>query len=227
MINDSQQWQPFDARTLKPLSEDEISVVESACNALNERLNSSVVPEFGYQWNASPLNFADLDYDFYEFGGGQWYQDNGFSFTCAWGQILANSFGFQWMKMEGGTGLRDWVLKSEEAYYVFFPWQTLWSAVESSGSQFQKAEATWMQILNHVDEVYGVPKGWHLITDILTEEFDWVPARAVREMKALYNSSGWEFGLLGLWPYEWDQNTDWEQVESYLKLKRMNLEEQS
>ncbi len=139
MSIDPKRWPTFDAETLIPLDKDEISEVESACHSFNERFNSVFAEEYRYQWNASPLNLGNLNYDFYEFGGGHWYADHGYGFTCTWGQILVTSFGFRWMKMAGAENLRDWVLKHEEAIYGFFPWQTLWSIVESSGNQHEKA----------------------------------------------------------------------------------------
>lgn len=219
MNSEPKRWPTFDAETLTPLNKDELSRVDAACNSFNEGFNNV----YSYQWKASPFNLADLDYDFYEFGGEHWYRDNGYGFTCAWGQILVTSFGFQWMKMEGARDLPDWVLRHEDAFYIFFPWQTLWSVVESSGYQHEKAAGTWMRILNHVDEVYGLPKGWHIITDVLNGDIEWVPKRVGYEMQAIYNRPNWRFEILGLEPYGWDRDTDWDNVETYLNTKKKEL----
>jgi hypothetical protein len=107
MTSDRKCWSAFNAATLTPLDKEEILVVESACTSFNERFNSIFSEEYRYQWSASPLNLGNLDYDFYECGGGHWYSDNGYGFTCAWGQILVIKFGFRWMKMAGAENLRD------------------------------------------------------------------------------------------------------------------------
>lgn len=223
MTIDPKRWPTFGANTLTPLDRHEILELESACNSFNEQFNRLFAEEYRYKWTASPLNLGNLDYDFYEFGGGRWYSDNGYGFTCAWGQILVTSFGFHWMKMAGAENLSDWVLKHDEASYVFFPWQTLWSTVESSGNQHEKAAGAWMRILNQVDGVLGVPTSWHLIPDVLRGDMKWVPKRVADEMKAIYDHPQWCFEILGLWPYEWHRKADWGQIESYLKAKQMEL----
>lgn len=213
----------FDPDTLQELTAAELREIESGCAEFNTNFNSVFSAEQRYQWDASPRNLANLDYDFYEFGGGHWYRDSGYGFTCAWGQILVISFGFQWMKMEGGENLRDYVLKHDEARYLLFPWQTLWGVVESAGNQTEKAAGAWMRILNEVDAVLGIPTGWHIVTDAIRGDLK-APKRVVAEMKALYDRPGWRFEVLGLWPYEWQQKADWEQVISYLKTKQMELD---
>ena len=226
MMN-SNQWPTFDASSLQPLDSSEIKTIESACDKFNENFNNRFSDRYQYlryQWTAAPGNFGDLDFDFYEFGGEHWYQDNGYGFTCAWGEILVKSFGFQWMKMEGATNLRDWVLLHDDAFQKFFPWHLLWSIVESGGHQFDKAEGAWMRILDQVDAVYPLPTGWHVISDVLSGEADWVPERVASEMKVISERPDWHFGVLGLWPYELTPESNWDEVLDNLKSKQIEMD---
>lgn len=224
MAFDSRPCQTFDVETLRPLDPRDVAEIESACTVFNEQFNSVFAKEYRYEWNASPLNLGNLDYDFYEFGGGHWYQDQGYGFTCAWGQILTTSFGFQWMKMEGATSLRDWVLKHGDASYVFFPWQTLWSIVESCGNQSEKAVGAWMRILNQVDSAYVIPTGWHIIPDVLQGDINWVPKRVASEMRKIYDHPSWCYETLGLWPYYWHRKANWNEVQQYIESTRVGLD---
>lgn len=216
MNTDAKSWPMFNPNTLRPLNDEEIDHIRQAAHRFNRLFNEGLSEDFRYVFTASPRNLADLDYDFYELGGVNWYRDHGHGFTCAWGEILTQSFGFEWAAMQGAESLRDCVLRHQEASYVFFPWQTLWSIVESSGNQFEKAEGAWIRILKNVDSALGIPASWHPAVDAIRDEETSLPAKVIRPLRTLYDESDRFFEILSLEPYDWNDATDWDKVADWL-----------
>jgi hypothetical protein len=217
-VTDSQAKDSFDAGKLRQLEGPALSALRASCDNFNDRFNQKLMEEFRYQFKAGPLNFSDLDYDFYEFGGDGWYHDHGHGFTCAWGTILVESFGFRWETMSDVASLNSCVLRHEEASHLFFPWQFLWSLVESAGYQFNKAEGAWLLTLERVDRVYGLPDGWHPAIDALREVPSSIPPNVVSELRKLREQSEEDFfHVLGLEPYGWAEGTDWDSVAGHVR----------
>lgn len=214
--------QPFDVlwiegkRQLRPLTEVEANELDTSVHDFNRIFNEGLLAEYRFKFDASPSNLADLDYDFYEFGGTNWYRDNGYGFTCAWAAILVKSFGFEWAALQGTSSLQNYLLYHRDAYFIFFPWHMLWSIVESGGSQHDKAFAAWVRILEQVDGVYGVPGGWHPAIDAIYGANELVPLAVVNELKRLRRGNPFFFYQLGLEPYDWSEKSDWDAVARWI-----------
>lgn len=201
---------------LRPLTEEETSEFDYAVGEFNRLFNDGLIEEFRYRFDATPSNLSNLDYDFYEFGGTNWYRDNGHGFTCAWAAILIKSFGFEWAALRDSTSWRDHVLYHREGYCVFFPWQLLWSVVESGGNQHDKAFAAWVRILEQVDSIYGVPEGWHPAIDAILGVTTLVPLAVGNELKRFRRGNPFFFYELGLEPYDWNETSDWDSVARWI-----------
>ncbi len=212
-MEDYQWLDRFTGLSLHPVSRDEFGLIIEASESFIERFKKS----YSFDWKADPLNLEDLDYDFYEFGGTHWMSDEGLGFTSAWCEILTANFGFRWMKPEDVREFREFILCSPEGYLVFHPWQLLWSIVHSAGHQQQKASGAWMQILNRVNNVYGVPDGWYPVADASLGRLSWVPKDVQEKLRDLFTDPGWFFELFGMEPYRWTEETEWNEVRNDIK----------
>ena len=157
----------FDSASRRPLDRHELVTIRKACDQFNTNFNGGYVDGGRYVFEAKPSNLEDLDYDFYESGGHHWRGDHGYGFTCVWGTVLVESFGFEWAAMKNASSLKDCLLAHREAGYHFFPWQYLWGVVESTGHQYSKAQSAWLKIVESVDSSISVPDGWHPAIDAL------------------------------------------------------------
>lgn len=214
--------QAFDAQSLRPLNERDLSAIQSECRDFKSQFNKGLQEDYRVDFTGAPLDFDKLDYDFYEFGGGNWYRDNGFGFTCVWGTILVDNFGFRWESMNDATTLRDCVLRHEEASFIFFPWQHVWSFVESIGYAHHKAQGAWIQIVKSIDSVYVVPDGWHPAIDAIEGATSFIPPDVVGELRMFRDESEKFLELLGLHPYEWTEVTDWDAVKNWIHYLRLH-----
>jgi len=207
---------PINEGRLRPLTDQEANDFALAVREFNRIFNAGLSGEYQYKFDASPTNLSNLDYDFYEFGGTHWYRDNGHGFTCAWAAILIKSFGFEWAALHGTASLQNCVLYYRDACFMLFPWQTLWSIVESGGNQHDKAFAAWVRVLEQVDGVYGVPKNWHPAIDAIYGDSELMPLAVVNQLKRLRRGNPFFFYQLGLEPYGWNEKSDWDGVARWI-----------
>jgi hypothetical protein len=205
-----------DVSRLRQASAEELLLVETGLADFSQAFNS--VPHVQpHPFIGTPADFSRLDWVFYELGGSLWYSDHGFGFTCVWGNVLVRSFGFHWSVMAPPRDLRDYVLHHPDAYQVF-PWQRLWETVENPGPQFAKGEAAWLRIVADVDLFGCAPRGWHPALDAIRGDRRDFPSKVTQMLRTFLERCPFScFEQLTLWPYNWNADTQWDQVQIWLE----------
>ncbi|WP_145031880.1 hypothetical protein [Caulifigura coniformis] len=205
----------MDRSKLRPVTQEERRLVDAGIERFTQWFNVPTIPR--YQFEGRPRDICELDWVFYELGGGLWHCDNGLAFTCVWGNVLVRSFGFEWAVMNEPRDFRDYLLSHPEGY-VLFPWIRLWEAVGNpGGTQFAKSADVWLRILVDIETTSSLPVGWHPATDAIREDRTDFPKRVIEQLEELLASPEYLM-TLGVWPYDWGADADWSAIESHLQL---------
>jgi hypothetical protein len=170
-----------------------------------------------HEFRGLPADIGITDWVFYELGGSLWDRDNGYALTCAWGNVLVQSFGFQWSVIGTPRDFRDYILH-HPAGYGLFPWKRLWESVVSQGGG--RFERLWVRIMTDVEMFGSFPEGWYPAIDAIRgEPLGW-PSEAIQLLKERFHDRpDTFFEELGLWPYDWTDKSDWSQILSWLGLQ--------
>ncbi len=207
----------MDEAQLRPATPQECRLVEQGRTTFSKWFNSvpNVTP---HEFIGAPSDIGLADWVFYELGGALWDRDHGYCLTCTWGNVLVQSFGFQWYVMGAPRDFRDYLLHHPVGYQ-FFSWQRLWESVLNPGGHSRPTETVWLNIMTDVELFRNLPDGWYPAIDAIRgKPLGW-PAETIRLLeKRLDRRPDTFFEELGLWPYEWNVQSDWKQILGWLSL---------
>lgn len=192
---------------LTSLTAEELQVVADRITTLRKWYNNhSQVPPC--QFDGRPQDLSTLTFISYELDD-VWSWDEGETLSFAWGNVLAQRFGFEWVRFEADPSPRHFAVRNLDVPYLVFPWFRLYEVFAVAGRAHSAAEDLLVTILAELHSRNRMPAGWHPLVDVLEHRHSKIPEEIVDLVAKLARRESDWVRLLGLSPYDWPPGDDW------------------
>ncbi len=200
------------------LSSDDMQLIEARIASLRDWYGAfELSPINACSFDGGTNDVCALDYIFYELGGTSWSWDDGLTHSIAWGNVAVRRFGFQWCKFAGDASPRQFVLRNPEVPCILFPWPRLYELVENPGRHDSAHAYLLLSTISDIDQCSVVPRGWHPALDAIEQTRSDFPDDVVAMLRRLYDDDPQWIHHLGMSPYDWQKDMDWNVVRSTLQ----------
>ena len=200
---------------LIPISESERLHIADRIAALLEWYDGHSEPP-PCRFEGDPHDLSTLSFISYELED-LWDWDAGETVSFVLGNVLVRRFSFQWVRLEGELSPRLFAVRNLDVPCIVFPWTRLYEAITSAGNPRSAAEDVLVTILSNLNSTNAIPEGWHPALDALKRSGHDLPQDVVRLIQTLSEREPNWIRVLGLFPYEWNKNISWDEVQSALK----------
>lgn len=193
---------------LTSLTADERQVVADRITTLRKWYNNhSQVP--ACQFDGRPQDLSTLAFISYELGDDVWNWDQGETLSFAWGNVLVQRFGFEWVRFDADPSPRHFAVRNLDVLYLVFPWIRLYEVFANVGRAHSAAEDLLVSILSELQSRNRMPTGWHPLVDALEHRSFKIPKEIVDLVAKLARREPDWVRVLGLSPYHWPSGDDW------------------
>ncbi len=163
-----------------------------------------------------PEDLSSLDYIPYELPMPDDCSEGSIPFCLAWGNVLVNSFGFEWLAESEHDDARLFALWHHDPQVLIFPYPRLLEIVRSVGCQDSPAETLWFDTVHYVDRWFVVPDGWHPVLDAINcPETIGCPKPFTESCRRLVSADIEFFHSMSTYPYKWARTKEWGRLLDY------------
>lgn len=199
----------------QPLYDGELHSLQQRIDALRAWYGQFDFPPLNQcEFHGSIDDIGALDYIFYELGAHSWDWDSGLTHAAAWGNVATNSFGFEWCKVPNETSPHGFAVRHPDVPCLIFPWHRLFELEHNPGRSDGPHSHLLLSTIHDVDNCSVAPDGWHPVLDAIQGRRHDIPKDVVSLLETLCDRDPYWIHHLDLYPYDWGEQTDWNQVLS-------------
>lgn len=163
-----------------------------------------------------PEDLSALDYIPYELPIAIEYAAGSLAYALAWGNVLANSFGFTWVSNNDCAAPQEFALRHANPSVLIFPYFRLLEMTQSTGCQDGPAESLWFDTIRILDTRSFVPDGWHPVFDAVSCPSKLgCPASTTDACRRLVEAVPQFYATMSTYPYTWARNKQWNELTRY------------
>lgn len=198
---------------MQSLTPDQTQAIQAGLAGMRTAYNQFKVKPC--RFTGIPDDLSSLDYIPYELPMEEEYAAGSVAFSIAWGNVLATSFGFSWVAMDGGTGPQGFALRHEDPSALLFPYYRLLEITQSSGAQ-DPAQSLWFDTIRYFDHRSYIPDGWHPVFDAVhcPEKLE-CPSSVTKACRRLIETIPEFYSVMSTYPYGWVRDHKWGELRNY------------